>query len=432
MDKMDIKIKKIDTFNREMSISIPWIELESDFERSVKTFSKKIKLPGFRPGKVPKKVLMGQFLPSIEAEFIENSINKYYLNALKQEEIYPVNKGSISDVNFKYENDFLFKVSFEIEPEIKLPKMKKNLLVAEKTIYVSDKEDVNMAIEEAQRSNAEIKTIEDGSKKDDFIICDLQEIDSSGLPIIGKKLETRYIRIGQVPFDGDNQKKLIGLKLNDKVQIEVPTDESGNKSVFELKVKNVERQILPKIDDDLAKIVDPDAKNLNDYKKRIQLRIDQSYEKKSNEILDNNIIDALVKKINPSCPTSMMDSYLENILEDIKKNGNDQLEPEKARETYKPIAEMNIKWYLIRNALIKDQDFNISKKEVSSEIEELKSLNNDQSKEIEKHFSTTENQKKLEDSLMERKIMNYLLEYTKIKEVKVLTKDLRNQAQKRV
>ena len=109
IDKMDIKIKKIDTFNREMSISIPWIELESDFERSVKTFSKKIKLPGFRPGKVPKKVLMGQFLPSIEADFIENSINKYYLNALKQEEIYPVNKGSISDVNFKYENDFLFK-----------------------------------------------------------------------------------------------------------------------------------------------------------------------------------------------------------------------------------------------------------------------------------------------------------------------------------
>ena len=158
--------------------------------------------------------------------------------------------------------------------------MKKNLLVAEKTIYVSDKEDVNMAIEEAQRSNAEIKTIEDGSKKDDFIICDLQEIDSSGLPIIGKKLETRYIRIGQAPFDGDNQKKLTGLKLNDKVQIEVPADESGNKSVFELKVKNVERQILPKIDDDLAKIVDPDAKNLNDYKKRIQLRIDQSYEKK--------------------------------------------------------------------------------------------------------------------------------------------------------
>ena len=432
MNKMDIKIKKIDTFNCEMSISIPWMEIESDFEKFTKAFSKKIKLPGFRPGKVPKKVLMGQFLSSIEAEFIESSINKYYLNALKQEEVYPVNKGSISDVNFKYENDFLFKVSFEVEPEIKLPKMKKNLLVAEKTIYLSDKEDVSMAIEEAQRSKAEIKTIEDGSKKDDFIICDLQEIDSSGLPIIGKKLETRYIRIGQAPFDGDNQKKLTGLKLNDKTQIEVPTDEPGNKSVFELKVKNVERQILPKIDDDLVKIVDPDAKNLKDYKKRIQSRIDQSYEKKSNEILDNNIIDSLVKKINPSCPTSMIDSYLENILEDIKKNGNDQLEPEKARETYRPIAEMNIKWYLIRNVLIKDQDFNISKKEVSTEIEKLKSINNDQLKEIEKHFSITENQKKLEDSLMERKILNYLLEYTKIKEVKVLTKDLRNQAQKRV
>ena len=124
---MNIKIKKIDSFNRQMSLKIPWKDLEPDFNVSMKEFSKKIKLPGFRSGKIPRKVLMSKFLTSIEADFIESSINKYYLDALKEEQIYPINKGSISDVKFKFENDLEFKVEFEIEPDIKLPKWKKNL-----------------------------------------------------------------------------------------------------------------------------------------------------------------------------------------------------------------------------------------------------------------------------------------------------------------
>ena len=143
-----------------------------------------------------------------------------------------------------------------------------------------------MALEEAQRNNAEIKSIDDGSKKDDFIICDLQEVDSSGVPIIGKQLETRYVRIGQPPFDGNNQKKLTGLKQNDRVVIDVPINESGDLGRYKLTVKNVERQILPKIDNKLVKIVDPESKNLSDYKKRIKVRIDESYQKKADEIFE--------------------------------------------------------------------------------------------------------------------------------------------------
>ena len=63
---MNIKIKKINSFNRQMSLKIPWKDLEPDFNLSMKEFSKKIKLPGFRAGKIPRKVLMSKFLTSIE------------------------------------------------------------------------------------------------------------------------------------------------------------------------------------------------------------------------------------------------------------------------------------------------------------------------------------------------------------------------------
>ena len=74
---MDIKLKELNTFSRELIIDLTWSEVEKDFEEGIKTFSKKIKLPGFRPGKVPRKVLMGQFQPSIEADFIDKSVNRY-------------------------------------------------------------------------------------------------------------------------------------------------------------------------------------------------------------------------------------------------------------------------------------------------------------------------------------------------------------------
>ena len=222
---MNIKLKEINSYAREVMIDLLWGEIEQDFANATKKFSKRVKLPGFRPGKVPQKVLMNQFQSSIEADFVENSVNTYYLKALKEKEIVPVNMGNVSDVHFHHGEHFKFKVAFEVEPEIKLPRMKKNLLKVDKTLYITDDEDIDLAIEEVRHGHAEVKTIEDGAKVGDFVVCDLQEIDDSGLPIIGKKLETRYVKVGQPPFDGDNENKLIGVKPAGIVKVVVPVDE---------------------------------------------------------------------------------------------------------------------------------------------------------------------------------------------------------------
>ena len=221
---------------------------------------------------------MGQFQPSIEADFIDKSVNRYYSKALEEEKIVPVNMGSISDVDFIHGDHFKFKVSFEVEPKIKLPKLKKNTLKVEKTIYATDDQDIDMAIDEVRNGHAEVKTIEDGAKIEDFIICDLQELDETGLPIIGKKLETRNIKIGQAPIDGPNQKNLEGAKPEDKVRVSVPTDEKGTLGTYELLVKNVERQILPELNEDFVKLVDPQAKNVSEYRNNVQKQLEKAYE----------------------------------------------------------------------------------------------------------------------------------------------------------
>ena len=425
---MDIKLKEINSYEKEIMINLNWNEIEKDFEKAIRKFSKRIKLPGFRPGKIPRKVLMNQFQSAIEADFIESSLNNYYLQALKEKEMVPVNMGSVSDVDFDHGGHFKFKVTFEVEPQIKLPRMKKNLLKVEKTIYVCDDEDINLAIEEVRNGHAQVKTIEDGAQSGDFVVCDLQEIDTSGVPIIGKKLETRYVKVGQPPFDNENEKKLLGIKPKDSVKVMVPIDENNNLSNFELLVKNVERQILPELNDDFVKLVDPKSKDMLEYRDKVKENLDKAYDNRSDEALNQSLSDAMIEKINPEFPPSMAESYLGHIIEDISKN-NKEMDKEKAKEIYKPMAERNLKWYLIRNAIIESQSFEISKDDISQEIEDRKEVNPDHAKDIDNYFKKPSNRSRLSDDLMEKKILAYLKEFAKIKEVNLATKDLRKQSE---
>ena len=426
---MDIQLKEINAYAREVTIDLPWEEIERDFEKALKKFSKRIKLPGFRPGKVPRKILMKQFQPSIEANFVENSVNNYYLKALKEKEIVPVNMGSVSDVHFHFGEHFKFKVAFEIEPAVVIKKMKKTSLKVEKTVYLLDDEDIDLAINELRQGQAKVITIEDGAKVDDFIVCDLQEIDTSGVPIIGKKLETRYIKLGQIPFDGDNQKKLDGVKPGEKVRVSVPIDEQGTLGIYELSVKNVERQILPEIDEDFIKVADPEAKDMVDYRNRIRERLEEAYRNRSDEAFDRQLSDAMISHVNPDFPPSMAESYLEHMVEDVNKNNPGKVDKDKIKEMYKPISERNLKWYLIRNAIIKGQEFKVSKDDVQEEINRRKKASPEHIKELERYFKKPSNRQRLQDDLMEKNTLAYLKEFAKIKEVKVRTKDLRNQSE---
>ena len=426
---MKITLKEISSVSQEIALDLDWSDIENDFEKSIKSFSKKIKISGFRPGRVPRKILMDRFQPSIESEFIENSVNQYYLKALKEKRITPVNMGSVSDIDFKFEEYFRFKVSFEIEPKISLPKLKKNSFKVEETQYILDEEDVKIAVDEVRYRSAEIKTIEDGGKIDDFIVCDLQEIDTSGVPIIGQKLETRYIKIGQPPFDGSVGEKLIGSKPNQKVVVEIPKDEAGTMATFELNIKNIERQILPKLDENFVKSVDPDAKSLENYKERVKEKLEKAYKEKAEESFSQQLFDAVIKKVNPEFPQSMMDSYLKQMVEEVMNRNQGQLEREKVVETYKPIAEQNLKWYLVRKAIIDQQEMSVLEDELLKFIQDKKDQNPEQKKEIEKFYKKPSNKDRAKDSMMEKKILAYLKEYAKIKEVKVYTKDLRKQSE---
>jgi len=425
---MKVKLKETNSYSREMNVELEWKEIEKDFENYIDKFGKQIKMPGFRPGKVPKQVIKKQYMPLIESQFVEENIQKYYLEALRDQEVVPVNKAEIKDVHFHQNEHFNFTAAFEIEVAVELPELKKNSIKVDKTVYVTDAQDLELAIDDMRRSKATMQSVEDGAKEGHFIFADLQKLDDSGVPIIGEKLEKRYIKVGDGIFTDDNMKKLIGVKPGDKAQVMIPESEEKDAKTdpFEISVINVEEQVLPKVDKEFAKQMDPNAKDVKSWKESIKEQIEKGYAQRATEQFDRAISDALIDKINPDFAPSMVESYLDHIIEDVKANNQGaELDEAKVRETYRPLSERNLKWYAIRNAIIKEQEFKISASDIKAEIDRLKEETPQQAKEIEKFYKKPSNKTRLEDDLMEKKIIDHLMQFVKVKEVKVYTKDLR-------
>jgi len=426
---VQVVAKNINDYTRELKVDLTWEEVQPNFNKAAKAFSKKIKMPGFRPGRVPMERLLSQFQANIEAEFMDANFQKYYLAAVQEKKLMPVNKAEIKDVDFRMNQDFSFTATFEVEPEIVIPNMKKNSLQVNRTNYLHDDQDIEDAILQLRKAQASIVTIEDGAKEGDYLVCSLQKLDDSGVPIIGKKFENQYLRVGNGSFTDDQKDKLIGLKSGETARLRLPVNEDGGDADYDLVVDRVERENLPELNDDFIKTVNPDLNSVDSLRKDVEKKIIENFKERSQTAYERELSDKAIDFVNPAFAPSMVENYLENLVEDVKKQNNGEpLDESKVKEQYKSVAERNVKWYSIRKELINSQEMKVEKEDVEEEILRLIQRTPKSEKEIKRFYKKPSNKKRIEDDLMEKKILNYLEQFTQVKEVDVETKNLRENA----
>tara|TARA_A100000164_G_C21924643_1_gene782404 strand:- start:555 stop:1838 length:1284 start_codon:yes stop_codon:yes gene_type:complete len=419
---LKIKSKKINDFTYELAINVKWVEIKEDFNSAKKKVAKEIKLPGFRKGKVPENILMSQYLNSVEMGFVQEFCEKYYLMALQKEKLTPINQAQLKDIDFSYEKDLSFKSQFEIEPLISLPKFKKNMVSVERINFLSNDEEVDKTIKNIMNSQAKAEQIEKNSKDGDFLIVDMQELDSSGIPIIGKK-EKKYIAIGQDPFVEDKAESFKSKNVGDSIKIMI--DMGNGEKNYEFTIDTIQRRVPPKLDDEFVKQMDPHCNSVSEWKENVKKSIDNEYQRKSDEMFNSSLIDAFVKLVNPVLPLSMLDNYLNNIINEVKQNQNNtEMDDNKIKEQYQLFAENNLKWFLLRKTIISNQELSISKDEINNFIKEALHKNESQKAEIERFYKKESNKNKLADDLLDQKILEMLKDFSKIKEKDQKTSEL--------
>ena len=419
---LKIKSKKVNEFTYELSIVAKWKDIQADFELCKKKVAKDIKVPGFRKGKIPNHILMSQYLGQIEMNFVQDFSEKYYILALQEEKLNPINQAALKDIDFAYEKDFSFKSEFEIEPSLSVPKLKKNMVTVEKTNFISNEKEIEDTVNNILNSQSKTEKIEEGSLEGDFMIADFQEIDKSGIAIIGKK-EKKYIAIGQEPFINSNKELLLNKKVGDTVKMTVDLG-SGEKE-YSISIESMQRRVPPELNEEFVKTMDPNCKSVEEWKSNIEKSISLEYEKKSEELFNSAIIDQFIKLVDPILPLSMLDSYLANIVNEVKtKQDMQNIDDDKIKEEYKLFAENNLKWYLLRKAMIKDLDIVIDEKAVDNFIKEAIEKNDSQKAEIERFYKKESNKSKLADDLLDQQILDMLKEHSKVKEKDTNTADL--------
>ena len=420
------KLKKINSFTKQLSVLVPWKELKDDYQKLFDRMKSNYTPPGGRKGKVfgiHLELFKKNYTSSIESQFAEDSISKYYKEALDQLDLTPINQGRIIDLKFKQEEDLGFDIEFEIKPDFKLPKYEKKFKI-EAIKYIPTDQDLSDALSDLQNRFSTMKEIDSGASEGHYLLVDMQELDN-GTPIIGKKMEKQYIRLGFGAFNKDVLDSVSGIKKNEKRNVSL--DIKGNQVQYELSVHKIEEQIIPELDDEFAKTVDPSSKNLKSFKSKLTDNIAANFETEHLKSVNNAIIDYFVNNTKLEAPNSMIENYLNHLVENNKAqqpNMTDQQEQE-IRNSSKEVAIMNIKWYLIKEEIINKEKIDVSNDDMEKRKKELIDKDPQNAKNIKVFLKDANNQQKFFDDILNEKLFNYLKEFAIIKVDKKKSDELR-------
>ena len=418
---METNLKEINSYTRQLDITIAWELIQDEYEKEFSRARSSFSMKGFRKGKVPEQIVKKNLGPSIEAHFAEDSINSYYRQALDELKLAPINQASIDNLEFREGLALSFSARFEVNPEIMLPKYQKKFKI--KVVrYMAGSEDIEQALTQYQEQHASIKTIESGAETGHFIRGDFNVLDGSGLPIVGSKMENQYIRLGFGLFKEDAEKVFIGAKEGDEVTVSIQNKENTVK--YHVKINRVEEQILPEIDDELAKTINENTNTLTELKNVIKDELQASLDNDHKELVRKEIIDYFVQNTKVEAPESMVSLYLEQIKDDLEKR-NQPFDEKQMKENYQSHSEWNIKWYLIKDQIIENEALDISDEELDGKIQDTISKNQKNETQIKSFYKQSKNKQQLFSKMLIDKLFARLSEFAKVKVVEESTNELR-------
>ncbi len=413
---MPYDVSEINSYTRRMNVEVPWEDLGDKYAAFLRKFTKRVKLPGFRKGKVPSQIIRRQFGPTAEADFAESTIQEYYIAGLRETGMEPINQATIQSVHFHEGESLKFEATFEVEPELKLPSYRRGMKF-QQTIFDVDDTDQELAIEDLRRQHATLKTIEDGAAEDHFVLADLQEVDEAGTPLIGRKAENQYLQLAaDGPFGGDNLTRLQGARNGDTRRVIIPT-EDGPPTHYEVTINQVAERILPDLDDAFARQADPTAENVDQLRQNLRQRIQVSLERESEQRLTREIADHFVRGTKVEVPASMYESYLDNVIADMEREGAppENIDRDAVQQQHRASINWNIKWYLSRTRLIKEEDISVDEEALKQRIDEMAENNASEAQKIKNFYHRPENRRNLREEMLTNALIEVLKGYAKIK-----------------
>ena len=370
---MEVSIQDINDVEKEISINAPASELAVHFEEAYRKQLPKIEIKGFRKGKVPLNMVKQLYGESIEHESLNTIASTFYRQVLEERDIQPIGEPVLVDMDYQCGKMFSFKIKYEIKPSIVLKEYKR--VPIEKLIHNVADQELAGEIERLRKANSTSLPAVKAVDEEHVVIADIQQLDDSGAPIIGKKnAETRLYLAGGTMYK-EIKDALLGAETGSTVRVKFDSTHDGHTHTnhLDIAVKKIEKVVLPEFNDEFVKTLTTEKMSTAaEFTAHLRTEMEAYWAEQSQRKLVDDLIGEIVKRHEFTVPESLVRSVTDSLVEDYKNHQKDKKLPgdfddETFRQNNREYATFQAKWYLIRAEIIAAEKLTVD----DADLEEL-------------------------------------------------------------
>lgn len=385
---MSVQVENLEKNMAKLTIEVAAEEVEKAIQEAYLKEKNKISLPGFRKGKVPRKMIEKMYGAGVFYEDAANTlIQGNYPAAADESGIDIVSRPTINIVQIESGKPFIFTAEVAVRPEVKLGKY---LGVQVTKIDTSVSEDeVAEALEKERNNNARTVTVTDRpAANGDTVVIDFEGF-VDGVAFEGGKGENHSLELGSHSFIDTFEDQLVGKNAEDEVEVNVTFPEqyqaaelAGKPAMFKVKIHEIKTKELPQLDDEFAQDVS-EFDTLAEYKEDVKKRLTEQKENEAKRTKEDEAIQKIIDKSEMELPEAMIETQCENMVNEfaqrIAQSGLSVeqymqfsgLTIEKLKEQVRPEAETRIKSSLVLEQIAKEENIEVTEEDIDAEVTKM-------------------------------------------------------------
>ena len=434
---MKVKELKSEGLSHELEITIPANDIDERLDVKLQEVGKTVRIPGFRPGKVPLKMLKDRYGKAILGEVLEAAVNETSAKAMDKQKLKPAMqpKIEVKSKDFGDGNDLVYTMVVDVLPDFKVADFKKAKLT--KPVAKPSDKDINDALEKIASNNVGTKKISGDrkTKEGDTVVMDFHgrtaddNVAHEGMHAHGHKL-----KLGSGQFIPGFEEQLIGQKAGDKVEVKVSFPEAyqapdlaGRDAIFDVEIHEIHEDAEAEVNDEFAQSLG--LEDLDGLKKAVEEQLQKEFDNQSRMALKKDLLDYLDDAHNFEIPPTMLEMENQNILDQIKldrqRNGESEELTKAEEKEFKEIAERRVRLGLVLSQVGTDQNIQVSDPELQQAVIREAQRFPGQEKDVFDYYSKNRNAvESLRAPLFEDKVVDYILELAEVKEKEVSPDEL--------
>lgn len=425
---MNVTTEKIENHKVVLTIEVPAEELDKGIKAACKSLANRVNIPGFRKGKAPRRILeMNIGKEAILDEAFDRVAQKAFDEALKQENLAPVDRPQVDIVTLEEGKDVVFKATITPVPEVTLGEYK-GLKVAKDAVEVKD-EQVEEQVKNILNHHAKMVDAEEGATvaNDDFITLDFKgEVD--GVAFAGGEGKDYPLQIGSHSFIDTFEDQLVGLKVGEEKDVNVTFPEeyhakdlAGKAAVFHCKINSIKHKEMPELTDEFVK-ASTSYESIEDMKAKLRENIEKNAQREADTKRRNEILKQATDNITVDIPEVMVENRVSNMIQELSVNLENQgmnldaylkyanMDMAKLREQYKESAAIAVKTDLMLDAVAKAEDIKVENADINAEIALLAATYGTTPQEVSKIIKKNHSIGNLVATVLHKKAANFIID----------------------